>query len=127
MSDFIEVSASTLIGSSLDWAVATIEFPVGVCYSRMGLVTLSGYRGMMLRYSTDWNRTGPLIDKHNVSLHCPQSTDDVWAAWIITDQKEVVQGGDTALIAACRAIVCALIGETIQVPADLIVTAEESL
>ncbi|MNQ92296.1 hypothetical protein D3C85_1077170 [compost metagenome] len=69
--------------------------------------------------STEWRHGGPLIEAHQVSLHCPQTTDDVWAAWIITNKGEVVQAGDTALIAACRAIVAAHLGEVVSVPAEL--------
>ncbi|WP_367863163.1 phage protein NinX family protein [Pseudomonas guariconensis] len=67
----------------------------------------------------DWALGGLLIEKNMVSLHCPQSTDDVWAAWVITDKGEFCQPGDTALVAACRAIVSAKLGDTVQVPKEL--------
>lgn len=119
MTEMIEVKTADLIAAPLNWAVAKIEHPHGVCYSRIGFVTVSG-DGRCLRYSVDWSQGGPLIDKHMVSLHCPQSTDDVWAGWVITDSGEFCQAGDTALIAACRAIVAAKLGDTVQVPKALL-------
>ncbi|MNJ75920.1 hypothetical protein D3C77_731020 [compost metagenome] len=74
---------------------------------------------MRYKPAADWLVGGPLIEKHNISLHCPQSTDDVWAAWVITDKGEFVQAGEFALCAACRAIVAAKLGETVQVPKEL--------
>lgn len=69
--------------------------------------------------STDWSQGGPLIAKHEISLHCPQSTDDVWAAWIVQSGGEFCCGGWTPLIAACRSIVASKLGKTVQVPAEL--------
>jgi hypothetical protein len=129
MTDLIEVKTADLSGEALGWAVGKAE---GL---ELELVGPSGYitffrvfyrRGgkaswVLERFNPweDWALGGPLIEQHMVSLHCPQSTDDVWAAWVITDKGEFCQGGDNAVIAACRAIVSAKLGDTVKVPKEL--------
>lgn len=56
-----------------------------------------------------------LIEKHNISLHCPQSVGDVRAAWITGGGTDIAQAGDSALQAACRTIVAAKVGLLVQV------------
>jgi hypothetical protein len=127
----VEMQVSGLVGPALDWAVAQVDGvktimlsvksqPAKKPFAMFGSLALpvgadeEGYSP-----SSCWHCGGPLIEAHQVSLHCPQTTDDVWAAWIITNKGEVVQAGDTALIAACRAIVSAHLGEVVSVPAEL--------
>jgi hypothetical protein len=74
----------------------------------------------------DWGIGGPLIEQHKVWLSPP--VDDVeptgWDAEIygaddgapVADQD----GCQTALIAICRAVVQAKLGETVSVPAELV-------
>jgi len=128
MTDLIEVKTANLIGEQLAWAVGKAEGldvklappvygnPWRVFVRYTGEVTIRD-----VRYDPweDWALGGPLIEKHMVSLHCPQSTDDVWAGWVITDKEEFCQAGDNALIATCRAIVAAQLGDTVQVPKEL--------
>ncbi|MCV9917755.1 DUF2591 domain-containing protein [Pseudomonas sp. BT-42-2] len=128
MTDLIEVKTADLVGEQLGWAVGKAEGldvllappiygnPWRVFVRYTGEVTIRE-----VRYNPwdDWALGGPLIEKHMVSLHCPQSTDDVWAGWVITDKGEFCQAGDSALIASCRAIVAARLGDTAQVPKEL--------
>jgi hypothetical protein len=114
-----EVQVSGLVGPALDWAVwlAVNGEPGEACRTRKLIFTADR---AYWKPSENWFHGGPLVEEHQVSLHCPQTTDDVWAAWIITNKGEVVQPGDTALIAACRAIVAAHLGEVVSVPAELV-------
>ncbi|MBF8806680.1 phage protein NinX family protein [Pseudomonas asiatica] len=130
MTDLIEVRVSNLSGEALGWAVGKAEGldvylePPG--YNGVPWRVFARYQGEVIvhtkRYNPweDWALGGPLIEKHMVSLHCPQSTDDVWAGWVITDKGEFCQAGDSAPIAACRAIVAAKLGDTVQVPKELL-------
>lgn len=137
MTDLIEVKTADLTGLALDWAAGTadnleLELPSGfrsrtcVVWCDPFVIKLEGrpdFHDKTRRHwkpSSNWENGGPLIEKHAVSLHCPQSTDDVWAGWVITDSGEFCQAGDTALIAACRAIVAARLGDTVQVPKELV-------
>jgi hypothetical protein len=129
MTDLIEVKTADLAGEALGWAVGKAEGldvllappiygnPWRVFVRYTGEVTIRE-----VRYNPwdDWALGGPLIEKHMVSMHCPQSTDDVWAGWVITDKGEFCQAGDSALIAACRAIVATKLSDTVQVPQELI-------
>lgn len=127
----VEVHVSDLVGQALDWAVAKAiggyrgEYKISEdgdpwpAWVFPGGIPFKATTGKFTP-SNDWAQGGPLIEANQVSLHCPQTTDDVWAAWIITNKGEVVQAGDTALIAACRAIVSALLGEVVSVPAELV-------
>lgn len=129
MTYLIVVKTADLAGEALGWAVGKAEGldvylePPG--YNGVPWRVFARYQGEAIvhtkRYNSreDWALGGPLIEKHMVSLHCPQSTDDVWAAWVITDKGEFCQAGDTALVAACRAIVAAKLGDTVQVPKEL--------
>lgn len=143
----VDVAVKDLSGAALDWALAQVDpqcqglkwewqggyFMAGkapetgdicvfICGSGVITTTRLARDLEAPRYnpSSSWSQGGPLIEKSQVSLHCPQTTDDVWAAWVITDKGEVVQAGDTALTAACRAIVTAKLGDIVKVPACLV-------
>ncbi|UXZ43553.1 DUF2591 domain-containing protein [Pseudomonas soli] len=128
MTDLIEVKTADLAGEALGWAVGIAEgldlILVPPEYGNPWRV-FARYQGQATentkRYNPweDWSLGGPLIERHMVSLHCPQSTDDVWAGWVITDKDEFCQAGESALIAACRAIAAAKIGATAHVPKEL--------
>ncbi|AXQ48937.1 MULTISPECIES: DUF2591 domain-containing protein [Pseudomonas] len=129
MTDLIEVKTADLAGEALGWAIGKAEgldlqlAPPG--YNGVPWRVFARYQGEAIVHTKrfnpweDWAVGGPLIEKRMVSLHCPQSTDDVWAGWVITDKGEFCQAGDSALIAASRAIVAAKLGDTVQVPKEL--------
>lgn len=129
MTDLIEVKTADLAGEALGWAVGKAEGldvhlePPG--YNGVPWRVFARCQGQAIahtkRYNPweDWALGRSMIEKRMVSLHCPQSTDDVWAGWVITDKGEFYQAGDSALIVACRAIVAARLGDTVQVPKEL--------
>jgi hypothetical protein len=128
MTDLKEVKTADLAGEVLGWAVAKAEgldvFLAPPEYGNPWRV-FARYRYSVTeqtkRYNPweDWSLGGPLIEKHMVSLHCPQSADGVWAGWRITGNGEFCQAGDSPMIAACRAIVADKLGDTVQVPNEL--------
>lgn len=128
MTDLIEVKTADLTGEALGWAVGKAEgLDVLLAPPQYGNTwrVFARYQATATEHTKrhnpwqDWALGGPLIEKNMVSLHCPQSTDDVWAGWVITDKGEFCQGGDSALIASCRSIVAAKLGDTVQVPKEL--------
>ncbi len=129
MTDLIEVNVANLSGEVLGWAVGKAEgldvFLAPPEYGNPWRV-FARYQGQAIEHTKrfnpweNWALGGPLIEEHMVSLHCPQSTDDVWAGWVITDKGEYCQAGNNALIAASRAIVAAKLGDTAQVPKELL-------
>lgn len=128
MTDLIEVKTSDLVGEQLAWAVAKAEGlavnleppqygnPWRVFVRRLGEAT-----ARLERYNPqeEWSLSGPLIRENGISLHAPQHAQDCWAAWATIDGKEVVMGGDTEIIAACGVIVAGKLGDTVQVPKEL--------
>lgn len=126
MSDLIEVKTADLVGESLNWSVAIVlglnPSVVPAQYGVPARVFIQQEGMFPVRYkpSVDWQVGGPLIEKYNISLHCPQSAGDVWAAWITGGGTDIAQAGDAALQAACRTIVATKIGLLVQVPKELL-------
>lgn len=115
------IKTSELEGVGLDWAVEKalggvrkghrVDFPSG--YWCVGLY----------RPSTGWDQGGPLISRRLVKLTPLQK--DVgklayWRAAIMVPMDTIIADGPTALIAAMRAIVAAELGETVDVPEELL-------
>ena len=128
MSEFVEVKTAELTGAALDWAVAMAEFweadrpqdgqiRKGDVYMLAGPFRLIGL-GVDKFYSpsTNWAQGGPLIDEYDVWL----SDDEVVCVASCSPHADrFVIAGETNLIAVCRAIVAAKLGDVVQVPAIL--------
>lgn len=137
MTDLIEVRVSNLVGLALDWATGIadgreLELPGAVrgrnnvVWCDPFVVKLDGrpdFHDKTRRKwqpSTDWNTGGPLFDKHLGSAHhnphlednsCRYSAGPAGAGiWLY---------GPTALIAFCRTLVLTKLGDTVQVPKEL--------
>ena len=127
MNQMIDVKTAELIGPALDWAVAKAEgyeplvVPTGRAEYSVGVILAMDYgpRGFACRYSTDWAQGGPLIEKHKVSIAYHNGPDCTPMA-CLPDTHPAFECGATVLIAACRAIVAAKLGDTVRVPAALV-------
>jgi hypothetical protein len=140
MTDLIEVKASDLAGAALDWAVAKVEkVPVLIASPQYGTdwrVYKPGFGG---KYSpsTDWAVGGPLIDQHQLTVSSPSALvhrhhgpspgwgpSGRWTActWTVDGYGARSHGWHetSPLTAACRAIVHAKLGNTVQVPKELL-------
>ena len=133
--EMVEVKTAELIGPALDWAVAEAEsiqrFVMGndwpgnsavddaadrdrvvICNLIGRLVVARGGWSDEWKPSASWAQGGPLIDKHRMSFWGGENY--VYA---------VCAGGEgygpTHLVAACRAIVAAKLGDIVQIPAEL--------
>ncbi len=100
---------SELIGAGLDWAVAvaTGDNPVVVD----GEIDTDSW--WPFEPSTDWKQCGPLIEQHSVDFE-----------WIVNgtlraDIGDTIAFGPGYLIAACRAIVAASLGDEVELPESL--------
>lgn len=122
--NMIEVKTAELSGSALDWAVAKAvpqkHWPV-ILGGKVYLDT--DYDHIPYSPSTDWSQGGPLIQKHGCDLNCIAPA-NCWEAncWddLVPTPGLHLQEAETPLIAACRAIVAAKLGDVVQVPAELI-------
>lgn len=108
--DMTTTKVAALEGAALDWAVAKIEGFKG---------SPASVRRLFLP-STDWAVGGPLIQKHQIELKWDGSDGNAWwwKAW--HQDVEKFQMGDTPLIAVCRAICAAKLGDSISIPSELL-------
>lgn len=130
MTDLIEVRVSNLVGAPLDWAVAMAEgfksdperlTNVWLNEEDPTSVSIRGVEmGYGFRPSSNWEHGGQLIDKHSgTAQHIPGLPVDLCysggpagaGVWCY---------GPTALIAFCRGLVNHKLGDTVQVPKELI-------
>lgn len=126
MTDLIEVQTSDLAGAALDWAVAQVEALPALIYKSdppYVYIDLPG-RGCGPYFpSHAWFEGGPLIQKYGSDLNCIAPL-NAWEANCWDDKLPTpglhLQEGETPLIAVCRAIVRAKMGDTVQVPKELI-------
>lgn len=132
-----EMKIADLIGPALDWAVAKslgwqmFRVPKDIDGNFGGEVLAPsdlskdfqfpprgdvpvGY--FLRRWSTDWAQCGPLIEKHAIEFEW------VTDATIRAELPSCASFGfgETHLIAACRSIVAAKIGDVVSVPAELV-------
>lgn len=127
MSGMVEVKTADLAGVALDWAVAqaegrdlaTLDSDPGVLYE-----VFLGMLGAAYRPSSDWSQGGPLIDVYQVEFSICDTTDIVGASMFCwksygKSHRTRWSKGETHLIAACRAIVSAKLGDTVSVPREL--------
>lgn len=120
MTALIEVKTADLIGAALDWAVAKAE-SVPVFVDHQGWVRKLPDDTSAWRPSWNWSQGGQLLDKHHASAH--------YQAHLADAQFRYSAGpagsgfwcyGPTALVAFCRSLVKAKLGDTVQVPKELI-------
>lgn len=132
MSETIEVKTCDLEGPALDWAVGCIEDeqidrrPIGWRFMNLkGWVLLpdTPYFDIVNHWSpsTNWSQGGPLITKFLIEFRVEHER-TICSYLCDANGMYISDGsyGDTHLIAACRAIVTAKLGETVNVPAELI-------
>ena len=114
-----KIKTSELQGAALDWAVARATLEETNCsadlidHVAMKLV-LDGYEP-----STDWGQLGSHIEGFGIWLS-DDATDEPQGPWIASVQGGYMQYGPTPLIAACRAIVAAKLGDEVDVPEELV-------
>jgi hypothetical protein len=135
----VDVATKDLSGAALDWVVGVIEGATPLADGRLQWV-VGGYevdytpgqvnnpymlqhRGYGYCPSTEWRIGGPLIEKYRVDLHYPHGLPGRgwWAQAGTHSQDNPLTAMDaTPLIAACRAIVAAKLGDIVKVPACLV-------
>ncbi|MGE8466514.1 MAG: phage protein NinX family protein [Pseudomonas putida] len=130
MTDLIEVRVSNLIGAPLDWAVAMAEgfgsdpeCRTTIWRTRTDPTSVSirgAAEGVGYRPSTDWSQGGPLFDKHLGSAHHNPHLEDSSCRYSAGPAGTGVWlYGPTALVAFCRTLVITKLGDTVQVPKEL--------
>lgn len=119
--EMVEVKTVELIGPALDWAVDVATASIFDLHPERTKKVVESILMGNYSPSTNWNQGGPLIEKY-LAAFCVEH-EDVILAVLCDDYGMYVSGwrqGDTHLIAACRAIVAAKLGDTAWVPAALV-------
>lgn len=114
----MKIKTSELEGIALDWAVAIALNGQKAFFDAFGARSLgrliSGeVKSGRISPSTDWSQCGPFIEAYEVEL-MPWS-----GGWVANCLPSGHGEGGTHLIAACRAIVAANLGDEIDVPDEL--------
>lgn len=119
----VEVKTAELIGPALDWAVAKADGhePIVMPFKNSSgnalyLAEWAQREGIRWQPSTDWSQGGPLIEQ-SLLIISPEPSKG-WLARSYMDATEYY--GPTPLIAAMRCLVDAKLGDTVQIPSELI-------
>lgn len=131
----VTVKTAELQGPALDWCVAKIEgrttriylCPIGGHYAVAAQV-LGGDLEHAWLPSLAWDQGGPLIERYGIEIFCNLSAEQAarfkdarpdWRACMNRGRSKH-SFGVTPLLAACRAIVASQLGDTVQVPQELV-------
>jgi hypothetical protein len=124
--DTVTVETSELISTTLDWAVAKCEGAVDFGYD--GVTHFFTLRGetkvlstglvpsMCYNPTTDWQQGGPIIEREIESLYEHKPLE----CWAAKSKQGDLRYGPTPLIAAMRCYVASKLGDTVQIPRELV-------
>ena len=111
-----KIKTSELQGPALDWAVA--EAAECDTFTDAGGALRHGPDAKGWHPSSNWSQCGPLIEMFKVNI------ESAWREWDARARNGVLYyietSGPTPLIAACRAIVAAKLGNEVDVPEELV-------
>jgi len=119
---FKTVKTSELTGAALDWAAAKCEFDGAEDWDGTleGVDVVSDMNGESYRPSTDWAQGGPIIERECMDILCLAGSDDGWQADKYLHTEKVEAFGPTPLIAAMRCYVASKLGDSVEVPEELL-------
>ena len=133
------IKTSDLTGAALDWAVTLAQ---GIQlersdrggyyaynenhhprYSYLSAEEADDYEAGFISPSTDWAQGGPIIEREFIDMRHIRDSSFYWEAW--TPAPEYADGeasacGPTPLIAAMRCYVASKLGDTVEIPDDLL-------
>lgn len=113
----MQVKTSELSRAALDWAVAKCETPSGRDNDE---IWLRDHRiGFSTRYYMTWSQGGPIIERERLNLRASGAGDWVAMTHVPAHPDQCIQYGDTLLIAAMRCYVASKLGDTIEIPDEL--------
>ena len=133
MNQTVEVKTSELTGAALDWAVAKADGhePIVTPFKNskghaLYLAEWAQREGIRWQPSTDWWQGGPIIERECICTYASGACSvapknpDYWVAEIMDTSGMVTQYGPTPLSAAMRCRVASEMGDTVQVPKELL-------
>lgn len=112
----MKIKTAELEGRALDWAVAiAVGWEPRICKAGTGRL-FGPDMGKIWSPSINWDQGGPLTESYKVALAYYAG---IWNAQIMQDGKPISCAADKPLIAICRAIVAALLGDEVNVSDEL--------
>lgn len=123
MSTTKPIKVTDLSGPALDWAVAKCE---GVKIDRFPEAPRSLFYGpgfAKYKPSSDWSLGGPIIEREGIGLDFSPADmgDDPACVWAAYDRAHAErENGPTPLVAAMRCYVASKLGDTVEIPEELI-------
>lgn len=117
------VKVSGLSGAALDWAVAKCQ---GCHPKRLEDVEMWKHARQQgaFRYCTEWSQGGPIIEREWIDpTPWPnESREDMrWHCQQYDSGGDCAQYGPTLLIAAMRCYVASKLGDTVEIPVELLI------
>ena len=109
------LKTSTLTGAALDWAVAKCEGREFYKHEGDGATCM---KGGWTNYETDWAQGGPIIEREGIRI--TNVARGVWGAVYSCGDVGREHFAETPLIAAMRCYVASKMGDTVDVPPDLV-------
>jgi hypothetical protein len=126
----MKVKVSEASGNVLDWMVAKAMqcgpekdlSAFGTVFCGWWRLTLGGEYERMPSYSTNWSQGGPIIEREIVERGLLMSSRLKRCEAVYPDKPEwAAYYGPTPLIAAMRCLVASKLGDTVEVPEELLV------
>lgn len=129
----MKVKTADLTGAALDWAVG-IAYGHSVFVAKLGLdsvVWSEIFEGLPYVFapSTDWSIGGEIFEEFGFSLRFDHEA-EVWKSTAMGNtpdnsepEYKAAHDHESALRAFCRAFVMATIGDTVEIPDELLETA----
>lgn len=122
------VKTSELIRTALDWAVAKASntelwIASGNTFPHL-LRTRSTDSNRNYNPSIDWKLAGPIIEREFIATESPRAVG--WQASMWSDERNPITGhhrfgaGDTLIIAAMRCYVSHKLGDTVEIPEEVL-------
>jgi hypothetical protein len=116
------IKTSELTGSALDWAVAKCEEVL----DSIDLERINGVWAVfapeyecMFEPSTCWTQGGPIIEREHISIEATR-IGGLGDRWMATDSGFCTEFADKPLIAAMRCYVSSKLGDTVEIPKELL-------
>ena len=119
----MKIKTNELVGAALDWAVAKIDEPDAINYSRMRTfkrptIGSCNYPDpdsyWPYKPSESWAQGGPIIEKEQISI---VSALNEWQACSINSSR--FRYGPTPLVTAMRCLVASKLGDEVEIPDEL--------
>jgi len=116
----VKVKTSELSGVQLDYAVAwSVDWGQPVLHITSG-GSFVELMGVVFSPTSNWSQCGPMIADHKLNISHNPSGRRPEEPWFCCDNSETFWSiGETAMVAICRAVVAAKLGDEVDIPNEL--------